>query len=248
MLKPLSSRVFSRTWLLAGLALTSAWAETVNFTDNFSPPSSLWSNSTGGWTASGGNYYATVPNNETQAETDLPFDVQDYTLTVTVNSLGDSTIYVRTNAADTEWISLQLGGNGYGAGYRGGISGTSIYWQDSGHNVEYDAVTGVFIPGDRYTITVKAVGDTFSAYIDGSSTAVTSFTDATAGSSGEVGLGDDQPNVAAGGYGTPTSYSDFSLTSVPEPTGAGLLLGTVVLAIAWRRARSVKLANPPLGE
>src|SRR5580658_1935334 len=209
MFKPPRSKVFGYTWLLAGLALTSAWADTVNFTDNFSPPSSLWNNSTGDWTASEVDYYATVPANQTHAETDLPFNVQDYTLTVTVNSLGDSSIFVRTNSTDTQWVDIQLGGNGYGAGYRGGISGTSIYWQDSGANAEYGAVTGVFIPGDTYTITIKAVGDTFSAYIDGSSAAATSYTDATAGSSGEVGLGDDQPNVAAGGYGTPTSFSNF---------------------------------------
>jgi hypothetical protein len=155
-----------------------------------------------------------------------------------VNGLGDSSIFVRTNSTDTQWVDIQLGGNGYGAGYRGGISGTSIYWQDSSANAEYGAATGVFIPGDTYTITIKAVGDTFSAYIDGSSTPVTSYTDATAGSSGEVGLGDDQPNVAAGGYGTPSSFSNFSLTSTPEPSGAGLLLGTVLLAIVWRGARA----------
>lgn len=232
--------MFGYTWLLGGLALTSAWAETVNFTDNFSPPSSMWSNSTGGWTASGGDYYATVPANETQAETDLPFNVQDYTLTVTVNGVGDSDIFVRTNATDTEWVTLVLGGEGYGFGFRGGTSGTSIYWQDSSANAEYGLVTGVFTPGDTYTITVKAVGDTFSAYIDGSSTPVTSYTDATAGSSGEVGLGDNQPNTTTGsdGFGTPASYTDFSLTSTPEPSGAGLLLGTVLLAIAWRRVRA----------
>jgi hypothetical protein len=256
MFKPPRSRVFGHAWLLAGLALTSAWAETVNFTDNFSPPSSMWNNHTGDWTATGGDYYATVPNNAPFALTSLPFNLSSETLTVTVNSLGDSGILARTNASDSQYVLLILGGLGYGAGFRGGSSGTAIYWADSNNpNATYNEVTGVFTPGDTYTITVTAVGDTFSAFIDGASTPVTSLIDAAAGSAGEVGLYDDQPNTAEGGFGTPTSYSDFSVqgTTVPEPGGAGLLLGTVMLAIAWRRVRRVKLAsassaNPQLGE
>lgn len=71
-----------------------AWAGTVNFTDSFSPPSSQWSNSTGNWTASGGDYYAQQPNNNPPALTFLPFQLTGYTLTVTVNNLADAGIFV----------------------------------------------------------------------------------------------------------------------------------------------------------
>ena len=40
-----------------------AVASTLSFTDNFSPPSTLWSNSSGNWTASGGTYFAQAPTN-----------------------------------------------------------------------------------------------------------------------------------------------------------------------------------------
>jgi hypothetical protein len=228
-------------WLSLAMATAPAWASTINFTDNFSPPSSEWSNSTGDWTASGGDYYPEYPSSETYAATYLPFDVEDYTLTVTVNSLGDADIFVRTNSTHSEWVDLILGGLGYGAGYRGGTTGTAIYWADSSDpNATLNEVTGVFTPGDTYTITIKAVGDTFSAYIDGSSTPVTTFTDATAGSSGEVGLGSDQPDKAAGGFGTPSSFSNFSLASVPEPADTGLLLGLAALAMAWHKVRRLR--------
>jgi len=85
------------------------------------------------------------------------------------------------------------------------------------------------VPGNTYTITVTAVGDTFSAYIDGSSTPVTTLTDSIAGSDGIVGLYDDQPNTITGsGFGTRTSFSNFSLTgetvsNVPEPCSLAML-------------------------
>lgn len=235
------SRTSSVVFAFLVIAATTASAGTINFADNFSPPSTEWSNSTGSWTATGGDYYAQVPNNNPYAETTLPFDLTSYTLTVTVNALGDSGIFVRTNATDTQWVLLVLGGNGYGAGFRGGNAGSSLYWADSNNTSDQGLVTGVFTPGNAYTITVTAVGDTFSAYINGSSTPVSAFTDAVGGSDGEVGLYDNQPDTARGGSGTPTTYSNFSLqgttvSSVPEPGIALLMLGGLAVLMVGRRA------------
>jgi len=229
-------------WLLLGLivCVAPAWAGTVSFTDNFSPPSPLWSNTTGNWTATSGDYYAQVPNNNPGAVTLLPFDLTSYTLTTTVNGLGDGGIVVRVNSTDTQSIVLVLGGLGYGQGARGGDAGSAIYWGDSSNSIQGE-VTGVFTPGDTYTITVKALGDTFSAYVNGSSAAVTTITDSIAGPDGTVGLYDDQPNTITGsGFGTPTTFSNFSLdgTTVPEPsTGLLFSLGLIGLAINWHIAR-----------
>jgi hypothetical protein len=221
------------------------WAGAVSFSDNFTPsPSPLWGNNTGNWTASSGDYFAQVPNNNPGAVTLLPFDLTDYTLTTTVNAVGDGGIVVRENTAGTESITLVLGGLGYGQGVRCCDAGTAIYWGDNSNSLQGE-VTGVFTPGNTYTITVTAVGDTFSAYIDGSSTPVTTLTDSIAGPDGIVGLYDDQPNTTTGsGFGPGTSFSNFSLqgtalNTVPEPSGAVLFSsGLAGLALMWYRTRS----------
>jgi len=43
------------------------------FTDNFSPPSSLWSNSIGNWAAFNGHYFAQSPNNNPTTYSGLPY-------------------------------------------------------------------------------------------------------------------------------------------------------------------------------
>ena len=231
---------------LSGLIVSvTASASPVTFTDNFSPPSSLWSNTTGNWTASGGQYFAQQPNNNPAAVTLLPFDLTGYTLTVTVNGLGDGGIVVRQNTAGTQSIFLVLGGLGYGQGARGGNAGTAIYWGDSS-NPQQNQVNGVFVPGDTYMITVTAVGNTFSAFINGSATPATTITDSIGGSDGRVGLYDDQPNTTTGsGFGTPTTFSNFSLTgtttaTVPEPSAA-FLLGSALTWFVLRKLRANRL-------
>jgi len=227
-----------------------AWAGSVTFTDNFSPPSALWSNSTGNWTATSGDYFAQIPNNNPAAVTILPFDLTSYTLQATVNGSGDGGILARTNATDTQYVLLVLGGEGYGQGVRGGNAGNSIYWADSNNpSATLNLVTGVFTPGNTYTIKVTAVGDTYSAFINGVLT--TTITDTVGGSDGGVGLYDDQPNTTTGsGFGTPTTFSNFSLqgTTVPEPSTIGLLATGFVLWMVYHRGRvSVPVSVPDNG-
>jgi hypothetical protein len=211
--------------------IAPAGAQAIHFSDKFDPPSSPWHSVAGDWTGGDGKYYATVPNNNPFAITILPFDVAEYTLDVTVNNLGDSGILVRTNGTGSKYVLLVLGGYGYGQGTRGGNAGNSIYWADSSNPAQItNPVNGVFTPGKTYDITVKASGNTFSAYINGSSTAVTSVTDAVAGSAGLVGLYDDQPNDTTGsGFGPATSYSDFVLTGTmasSDATVTPVIVGT----------------------
>ena len=65
---------------------------------------------------------------------------------------------VRTNATASQYLLLVLEGNGYGNGVRGGNAGSSIYWADSSNpGATLNKVTGVFTPGNTYTITVTVV-------------------------------------------------------------------------------------------
>jgi hypothetical protein len=193
-------------------------ARTITFKDSFAPsPSALWNNYAGNWTASSGQYYAQVPNYSPLTYTGLPFVLTDYTLTVTT-VIGDGGIWLRSDENNPygAYILLVLGGDGYGQGDRGGTAGSSIYFATSTKS-GINQVDGVFTPGATYTITVTAVGNTYSVYVNGSATPVITFVD-SAIPYGQVGLYDDQPNTTNGsGFGPPTTFSNFSLTGTPVP-------------------------------
>ncbi|MDQ2842493.1 MAG: hypothetical protein M3Y72_15890 [Acidobacteriota bacterium] len=231
--------------VLVGAAALPASAATVSFSDNFTPsPSPLWNNYAGNWTDTSGQYYAQAPNNNPSTYSGLPYQVTDYTLTVTLNNLGDARIWVRGNgtdqlsgsSTDANGIALILGGNGYGQGNRVGNADTSVYWVAPGMGSAVNELKGVFTPGDAYTIRVTAVGDTFSAYVNNSSTPVTTLVDSSF-AYGKVGLYDDQPNgLTRSGFGPPTTFSNFSLQgtvySIATPEPASLLLAIAGVARA----------------
>jgi hypothetical protein len=192
-------------------------ARTITFTDSFAPsPSALWNNYAGNWTASSGQYYAQSPNFAPLTYTGLPFVLTNYTLTVTT-VIGDGGIWLRSNGNNPygDYVLLVLGGDGYGQGDRGGTAGTSIYFATSSQS-GLNQVDGVFTPGATYTITVRVVGDTYSVYVNNSASPVATFMDSTT-PYGQVGLYDDQPNTSGGGFGLPTTFSNFSLTGTPAP-------------------------------
>jgi hypothetical protein len=158
-----------------------------------------------------------VPNNAPLTFTGLPFVLGDYTLTVTT-VIGDGGIWLRSSENDPyeHYILLVLGGEGYGQGDRGGQAGTSLYFATERRGV-LNQVTDVVVPGETYTVTVTARGNTYSVYLNGSTTPVDTFVDSTF-TAGQVGLYADQPNTILGGFGTPTTFSNFILTGVgPTP-------------------------------
>jgi hypothetical protein len=226
--------------LIATSALAaSASAHAATFTDSLTPASALWNNYAGGWASTANGYAATTPNNTPIAETALPFQVGDLSLSVNVTNLTDGGIFLHSDGTNQNGVLLILGGEGYGNGSRGGNAGDSMYWhivQNGSVSAAMNEVTGVFTPGNNYSIQVTVTGNVYSAFINGSLTPTTTLTTALF-PTGQVGLYDNQPNVTTGsGFGPPMDFTNFSLTAAnaPEPASLGVL-GIGALLLSRRR-------------
>jgi hypothetical protein len=146
--------------LLASSACAGSIAQTVTFSDTFSPPSTLWSNSIGNWTGDNGRYFAQAPSNNPLTLSALPFDFTNSALsvTVTVNNLSDGGIWLDSNGMPNNGVLLVLGGNGFGispgcvtcAG-----SGNSVYWALGTDVGAFGTVLqekqNVFVPLNKYS-------------------------------------------------------------------------------------------------
>jgi hypothetical protein len=217
--------------LLAASALVARSTPVVKFSDTFSSgPSPLWNNFAGNWIAANGQYTysAQIPNNNPLTYTGLPFDLESFALSVTVNLLADCGIWLRStewNPDNDAFILLVLGGEGYGVGFRAGNAGNSVYFATSAAAV-INLATNVFVPGTTHTITVTAKAGTYHVYLDGSTTPVTSLVDASL-THGEVGLYDNQPNTVNGnsGSGPPNTFSDFRLEGSCSALNRFILVG-----------------------
>ena len=229
------------------LALVPTSVRAITITDNFSPPSALWSNSIGNWTGGGGQYFSQTPSNSPETYSGLPFDFtnQNLRLTVTVNYLSDGGIWLNTDGSRNNGVLLVLGGNGYGYGGPGNGGGTWAYWavyqNGAFGNCCLQVNRTAFVPGNNYTVTALINGDTYQAFVDpdghfdANSVLLTTLVDDTY-SHGRVGLYDFYPRL---------SFSDFSVTgeisAVPEPsTWAMMLLGFAGVGYVAYRHRKQK--------
>lgn len=216
---------FRHPMIAAWLFLAGAVVEAqVIFTDDFtSGPSASWGNEFGGWTASGGVYYATAPNNSPPTYSSLPYVLGDFTVTVTINQLSDGGIWLRS-ADNANGIVLVTGGNVR--------TGTGLYWHEMvGGNPgpALNAVNGLFVNGvSTAEIRVDVVGNTFSAYVDGSTLPATVLTSSLFASG----------RVALYSFSAQT-FDSFSLSQIPEPSTLALLAGGlgVLAARRWRSQR-----------
>jgi hypothetical protein len=181
-------------------------APITSFTDNFSPPSTLWSNSSGNWTSSGGKYYAQSPSNSPDTYSGLPFDfTNNFMLTVTINNLRDEGIWLDSDGTINNAVLLVLGGNAQ--------QGNWAYWhidQNGAQSPPLDINHNAFTPDLTYTVTVIVEGDTYKAYVDpdgvydGKSVLLTTLV-SDVYSHGMVGLYD---------FWGATSFSNFSITTI----------------------------------
>lgn len=204
--------------LSAGVILlaSSVTQAGIIFEDDFdSGASPLWGNDFGSWTDAGGVYSATVPDNFPSAYSSLPFDVDDFTFEFDVNDVFDGGVWLRSREASGTSIGVEGVLLVTGAG---GTSNSGFYWHvvtnGNSYGSIFGSVSGLYTPGDDIQVRVEVVGDTYSAFLNGSTTAATSIT-TSAFSSGQVALYDFSGQT----------FDNVSLdaASVPEPSTWALL-------------------------
>ena len=206
-----------------GLELSQVNAGMV-FSDNFNTgASTLWGNEAGNWIASGGVYYAQAPSNGPLTYSSLPFVLQDFAVDVDINKLSDGGIWLRSSN-NQNGILLVTGG-GY-SGY------TGLYWhiiQNGSLSTGLNIVNGLFTPGvSNAHLHITVSGNTYSAFVNGSTTAATTLTTSTF-ASGKVALY-DYSNAPV------ETFDNVVVSAVPEPSSF-VLLGAVLIGTLLGHAR-----------
>src|SRR5438105_786981 len=139
----------------------------VIFSDDFaSGPSPLWANESGAWTASAGDYYATAPNNLPNAYSSVPYNLTDFTVDFDINDVSDGGVFLRATPAP----GTPSGIKGILLNFKVPAGGPRLYW-----HVFYDGTNAsppldiVYLDyGTSVHVHVEVSGDTYSAFINGS--------------------------------------------------------------------------------
>jgi hypothetical protein len=167
----------------------------VVFSDTFSPaPSAFWGDEVGAWTASGGAYFATAPNNNPNAISSLPYNLTDFSVDFDVNNVTDGGIFLRASVvpggpAGVKGILLNL---------KVPAGGPRIYWHvfTDGTNATPGLNLTNLDYGPNPHVHVEVSGDTYSAFINGSPTPTSTLT-TNIFPAGRVALGDQSPDRLA---------------------------------------------------
>ena len=203
---------------------TAATEATVLFTDTFdSGPSSLWGNEVGAWTATGGAYYASLPNNMPNAYSSLPYNLTDFSVDFDVNNVSDGGVFLRMAPAPGTTFGVQ----GILLNLKIPDGGPKIYWHIFNGNTASPPLNISYVAyGNNPHVHIEVSGNTYAAFLNGSPTPATTLT-ASDFSSGRVALYDFSAQ----------SFDNFVLTAVPEPATSVLfgLAATGLLII--RRCR-----------
>jgi hypothetical protein len=223
------------------LCLPAAFGQIV-FTDNFDAgPSPLWSNLRGSWSATGGVYSATVPDNVPPTFTGLPFVLENFAIDVDINQVADGGIWLRCDASGTNGVLLVTGGRGWGSGVRAWPAGRSLYWHVitpanwSNPPILNEAFDAITIPEvENVHLRVEVEGTRYAAFLNGSTNATTTLieTDQTYGS-GHVGLYDYSVQTFDNVVVTiPPGYGPYRL-EVAATNGTQVVLSWPTNAVGW---------------
>ena len=207
-------------------ALTLSMSAVANagviFSDDFTSSASvLWGNESGTWYVTASNTYdSTYPSNSPCTYSSLPYLMDDFTFSFTINNIVDGGVWLRSE--DNENGILMV------------AKGTSVYFHEvvaGGFSAHYGEVSEVFTAGATVDFSVVVSGDLYSVYLNGSATPVTTFTSSLY-SSGKVALYD---------YSAQT-FDNVTLsgTPIPEPSQSALLGGVALAAFAFLKRRSAR--------
>lgn len=212
-------------YLVANAAPASAG---VIFSDDFnSGASALWGDEVGNWVVAGGAYVAGSPNNFPNAFSSLPFGLADFSIDVDVNGVFDGGIWLRSTAKPGTTVGIE--------GVLFVMAGGSSYWHivtdGSSYGPSLSFVAGPPLGSDAH-IHIEVLGDTYSAFLNGSAMPFTTLT-TSAFASGRVALysnsGQRFDNVVLATTGV-----------VPEPISIILAATGLVGIPAYRRLRAAK--------
>jgi pectate lyase len=218
-------------FLTVSAATTFARADTV-FSDDFnSGASPAWSNTLGNWSADGGVYRAQEPNNFPNAHSFVSTfpSLTDFSVTVDVNAARDGGVWLRASSDPTSSVGV----TGILLIFlNDGRAPNTLFWHEviGSYGSEHNSVSNQF--SGNFSVRIDVQGNTYSAFVNGSSTPATTFV-SNRFTSGYVGLYDH--NI----FRADQSFDNFQLSvSVPGPiVGAGLpglMLATLGL-LGWRR-------------
>jgi 3-keto-disaccharide hydrolase len=224
--------------IIVSAATTLARADTV-FSDDFnSGASPAWSNTLGNWTADGGVYRAQQPDNfpNTHSFVSTLPSLTDFSVTVDVNAARDGGVWLRASSDPT----TQIGVTGILLIFLNdgpdSARPNALFWHDvvgeqyGGQlNVAVDQYVG------NFSLRIDVQGNTYSAFVNGSSTPATTFV-SDRFTSGYVGLYDH--DVFPGDV---QSFDNFQLSaSVPGPIAGAGLPGLFLASVSlgwWRRRK-----------
>jgi hypothetical protein len=173
--------------LLAIAGTTKLHAATSKFCDKFTTKiDTNWGNQRGAWQIAKKKYYATAPNNSPPTYTDLTAlqNLQNFTVTATVNDVYDGGIWLRSNYNGGAVNGILLVVGGAYSNYNG------LYWHVVTNGNFAPPVNEANVPnleGSNAKIKIVVKGSSYKAMIGGK--VITTLTDTTF-TTGSTGLYD----------------------------------------------------------
>ena len=178
-----------------------------NFFDDFtSGASANWGNEKGAWSAEGGVYRAAEPGNIPAAVSFLPFSLTDFSVDFDINDVSDGGICLRCSPVPGTAVGIR----GIFLNLKTFDGPPRIYWHIAIGGTDFGVLTNMIELeyGNNPHIHIEVSGNTYSAFVNGSSNAATTLT-TSAFASGRVALYDNSGQ----------SFDNFALQAAETHSG-----------------------------